>query len=81
MGKQSIQILGSGCPTCAQLHELVKQITSKLNIQVKIEYITDINKLIESGIMGSPALVINGKPVLVGGYNSDLVEEELKKLF
>jgi small redox-active disulfide protein 2 len=62
----NIQVLGSGCPTCKKLFELVKQAVSNLKIGIEVEYITDIQKIIDFGMMSSPVLVINGKAVLAG---------------
>jgi len=61
-----IQILGSGCPTCKKLYELTQKAVKELNLNEKIEYITDISKIIETGIMSGPVLMINNKPVVVG---------------
>lgn len=61
----SIQVLGSGCPTCKNLFELTKTAVNELGIDVEVEYITDIQKIIELGLMSSPVLTINGKVVLV----------------
>ena len=33
---------------------------------VDVEYVTDVQKIIDMGLMSSPVLAINGKPVLVG---------------
>ncbi|MFA7088331.1 MAG: thioredoxin family protein [Patescibacteria group bacterium] len=63
---ENIQVLGSGCPTCKKLFELTQEAVSQLNLKVEVEYITDIQKIIELGIMSSPVLMINGKPALVG---------------
>ena len=71
MNQQSIQVLGSGCPTCRQLLETTKKIAKELNIAAEIEYITDVAKLVEMGVMTSPALAINGKSVLSGGGLSE----------
>ncbi len=56
-----IQVLGSGCPTCKKLYELTKEAVAD-----KVEYITDVSKIIELGVMSSPVLAVDGKPVLVG---------------
>ncbi len=72
---KTIQVLGSGCPTCKQLLENTKKIASELGINTKVEYITDVSKMIEMGVMTSPALAVNGKPVLTGGGKS---EEDIK---
>lgn len=62
----SIQVLGSGCPTCKKLFELTKEAAAQLNVNVAVEYTDDIQKIIELGVMSSPVLTINGKAVLVG---------------
>jgi len=66
----SIQVLGSGCPTCKKLHELTKEAAKELNITTEVEYSSDIQKLLDTGMMSSPVLVINGKAVLAGGFSS-----------
>jgi len=62
----TIQVLGSGCPTCKELYELTKQAVIELDLETEVEYITDIEKIIEMGVMQSPVLAIDGKPVMVG---------------
>lgn len=62
----NIQVLGSGCPTCKKLHKLTLQAVNELKIDEVVDYVTDVQKIIEMGIMSSPALVINNKVVLAG---------------
>ena len=76
MKKQSIQILGSGCPDCKQLFEAVEKIAKELKINTKVEHLTDISEMIKMGVMTSPVLAINEKPVLTGKGHGD---EEIKK--
>jgi small redox-active disulfide protein 2 len=61
-----IQVLGSGCPTCKKLYEITKKAVEEMGLDEKVEYITDITKIIEMELMQSPVLAINGKPVMVG---------------
>ena len=61
-----IQVLGSGCPTCKRLYELTQEAVKQLNLDEKVEYITDVSKIIEMGIMSSPVLAVDDKPVMVG---------------
>ena len=77
MKNKNIQILGSGCPSCRQLFELTKEVVEDLKIDSEVEYITDVTKIIEMGLMTSPVLAINGKAVLVGGGKS---KEEIKEV-
>jgi small redox-active disulfide protein 2 len=62
----NIQVLGSGCPNCKKLYEQTLQAVKDLALDSNVEYITDIQKIVELGVMASPVLAINGKPVLVG---------------
>ncbi|MFA6995232.1 MAG: thioredoxin family protein [Patescibacteria group bacterium] len=68
MNKQitSIQVLGSGCPTCKKLFELTQKAVAELDLKTEVEYVTDIQKIIELGMMSSPVLTINGQMALVG---------------
>jgi small redox-active disulfide protein 2 len=61
-----IQILGAGCPTCKKLFELTQRAVKELNLAVEVEYVTDMQKLLDLGVMQSPALAVNGTPVMVG---------------
>ncbi len=62
----NIQVLGSGCTNCKRLYELTKEIVKELNLDAKVDYVTDVSKIVEMGIMQSPVLAVNGKPVMVG---------------
>jgi small redox-active disulfide protein 2 len=72
-----IAVLGSGCATCKALYELTKKAVSQLGLKDEVEYITDISKIIEMGVMQSPVLAINGKPVMVG-FTPDV--EKIKEI-
>jgi len=72
-----IQILGSGCVNCKKLHEITQKIVDDLKLNINVEYITDIQKIIQMGLMQSPVFLINDKPVMVG-FNSD--EEKIKEI-
>lgn len=64
-----IQVLGSGCPTCKKLHELTQKAAEELKLEEKVEYITGaegMQGIIQMGVMSSPVLAVDGKPVMVG---------------
>ncbi len=69
----TIQVLGSGCPTCKKLYEITQKAVKDLEIDTEVEYITDITKIVEMGIMSSPVLAVNGKPVMVG-FSNDITK-------
>ena len=72
-----IQVYGSGCPSCKKLYELVKETVSEMNLNTEVEYIDDIQKLLQLGVMSSPVLVINNKVVLAGSLPN---QEKIKQL-
>lgn len=72
-----IEVLGSGCPTCKKLFEITKQAVDELGLRVEVEYTTDIQRIITMGLMQSPVLLMNGKPILIG-FTSDI--KKIKKL-
>jgi len=75
-----IQVFGSGCPSCKKLHELVKKVILEQKIEAELEYVTDVQAMIDMGIMQSPALTINGRPVLAGFVpNEEQIVELIEK--
>jgi small redox-active disulfide protein 2 len=75
-----IQVLGSGCANCKKLHQMTEEIIKELKIDVKVDYITDVSKIVEMGIMQSPVLAVNGKPVMIGFIpNKDKIKDLLVK--
>lgn len=61
-----IEVIGSGCKKCKLLHELTKEVVNNLGLDITVLYSTDINKIINMGLMSSPVLTIDDKPILVG---------------
>ena len=59
-----IKVLGSGCMSFQQLYDNALKAVEGLGI--KVEYITDLQKIMEYGAMSMPALVINEKVVSAG---------------
>ena len=55
-----IEILGASCPKCKKLNELVEEAVNELGVSAEIIKVTDINKIIDYGVMMTPALVIDG---------------------
>ncbi|VVB77822.1 Thioredoxin [uncultured archaeon] len=72
-----IKVLGSGCPNCKILEANVKKAVNEKKIKVNIEKVTDIAKIMEYGVMSTPALVIDEKVV---SYGKVLTSEEIKRL-
>ena len=61
-----IKVLGAGCKSCHEQYENVKQAVKDMGLSVEVEYITDMQKVMEYGVMSMPALVVNEKVVAMG---------------
>jgi small redox-active disulfide protein 2 len=72
-----IEVLGSGCPTCEKLYKITKQAVAELDLKAEVDYVKDIQRIIQMGLMQSPVLVVEGRPVLVG-FISNI--EKIKKI-
>ncbi len=72
-----IKILGTGCAKCKKLEENVRQAISQLSGDFSIEKVTDLNQIMDFGVMMTPALVIDEEVKLVGKV---LSPDEIKKL-
>lgn len=72
-----IEILGVGCPKCKQLTANTEAALKEINICAEIQKVTDIGKIIEYGVMMTPALAIDGTVVSAGKV---LTKDEIKKI-
>jgi len=61
-----IQILGTGCSKCKKLAELAEKAANELDIQYELEKVTDLNDIMNFGVMVTPALVVDGRVKIAG---------------
>jgi small redox-active disulfide protein 2 len=55
-----IKILGSGCAKCAKLAENAEAAAKELGLAYTLEKVTDMNAIIDAGVMMTPALMVDG---------------------
>lgn len=55
-----IKVLGPGCSNCIKMGELVKTAVKELDIDARIEHISDIREIMKY-TMSTPGLVVNDK--------------------
>jgi len=67
----SVKILGTGCKKCQNLENKVRELVSSNNVDAVVEKVTDINEMMNYGIMMTPGLVINEKVVSAGVIPKD----------
>jgi len=57
---KTIHILGTGCPKCNLLAKNAEIAVRASELEFEIVKVTDINKIMDFGVMITPALVIDG---------------------
>ncbi|GAF03675.1 thioredoxin family protein [Saccharicrinis fermentans] len=72
-----IQVLGTGCAKCKSLEKVTREAVEQLGIEASVTKVEDIVKIMEFGVMTTPALVVDGKVVLKGSVPK---LDQLKKL-
>ena len=76
-----IKVLGAGCKSCHEQYENAKAAVQALGLKVEVEYITDMEKVMEYGVMSMPAIVVNDQVVSMGKVlKAADVEKLLQKL-
>ncbi len=71
------QVLGSGCAKCKTLAQHTEAAAQALVLDYELEKVTDMNAIIDAGVMSTPALAVNGDVKSTGKV---LSLEEIKKL-
>ena len=74
---KKLEILGTGCPKCRTLTENAEAAARELGIECQLEKVTDIQEIMNYGVMVTPALAVDGKVVVMGKVPD---KEDLKAL-
>lgn len=61
-----IKILGTGCDKCKKLYKITEEAVAMTGVKAKFEKVEDIQKIMQYGVMRTPALVINEKVKIYG---------------
>lgn len=77
----SVKVLGSGCKNCHALLEASQEAVRSMGLTVEAEYVTDMERIMEYGVMRMPALVVNEQVVSMGKVlKAGEIETLLKKV-
>jgi len=71
-----IEILGSGCAKCNKTKELAEKAVKETGVSAEIVKVEDFDKILEYGVMITPALVVDGDVKVAGKVPS---VEDIKK--
>ena len=61
-----IKVLGAGCKSCHEQYENAKAAVKAMGLNIEVEYITDMEKVMGYGVMSMPAIVVNEQVVSMG---------------
>jgi len=61
-----IKVLGPGCPRCDQTEKIVKEALKEAGVAADVEKVTNVMEIAGYGVLGTPAVVIDGEVKSVG---------------
>lgn len=64
---KQIKVLGSGCKSCQTTATLIEEVAQTSGVQIELIKVTDAQEIMASGVMKTPAVIIDGKLVHKGG--------------
>ncbi|MES2012110.1 MAG: thioredoxin family protein [Pseudomonadota bacterium] len=64
---KDIKVLGTGCANCKNTIKLVEEVAHAKGVEITLEKVEDIQKIMTYNIMSTPAVVIDGQVVHAGG--------------
>jgi len=74
---KKLQILGTGCLKCSKLAENAEAAAKAAGVEYQLEKVTEINRIMEFGVMVTPALVVDGEVKVAGKVPS---VEDIKQM-
>ncbi len=61
-----IKVLGPGCPKCKQTEKIVREAVAEAGVAAEVEKVTNIMEIAGYGVLGTPAVVVDGQVKSVG---------------
>lgn len=71
-----VQIYGTGCDKCNMLEKTAKQAISEIGVSAEVVKVSDINQIVEAGILATPGFAVEGEVKSMGRVPS---ADEIKK--
>ena len=73
-----IEVYGSGCANCLKTIEMIKQVVEEKGIQAEVVKVSDIEAMLDKGILKTPAVYIDDRKIIEGKVPT---KEEIKLWF
>ena len=62
----NVKVLGTNCPKCKRLESRLRELVKENNLDAEVTKVTEIDEMLNYGIMMTPGLVINEEVKSVG---------------
>jgi len=63
---KELKVLGTGCAKCMKLLETAEAAAQELGLEYAVEKVQEIDRILEFGVMMTPALVVDGEVKVSG---------------
>lgn len=67
---KEVKVLGTGCANCKNTAKLVQEVAAAKGVEIALEKVEDIQKIMSYKLMSTPGVVIDGEIVHAGGVPS-----------
>jgi len=68
---KDLKILGTGCPKCRKLEAMVREHVATHKIEAEISHVTNLDEIMEYGVIVTPALVVDNEIKISGKLPSE----------
>lgn len=72
-----IKILGTGCAKCKTTYQIIEKVINENHLDVQLTKVEDIVEILNSGVMATPAVIVDGMVRIKGHIPS---ENEIKQM-
>ncbi|MCX4358467.1 MAG: thioredoxin family protein [Rikenellaceae bacterium] len=72
-----VKVLGAGCAKCKTTYRAIEKVVEENGLDVKLTKVEDIAEIINSGVMATPAVTVDGEVKIKGRVPS---ESEIKRI-
>ncbi len=77
--KASIKVLGANCGACRNMYKAVSRFIAREGLDVEVEYVQDVERILAYNVMATPLLVINEQVAMVGFRGSAKIEQVIRE--
>lgn len=66
VARRKIEVLGPGCTRCKETYRVVRQVVETDHLDVDVEKVESLERMIELGLIATPGVAVDGKVVFSG---------------